>query len=76
MEIMNMEHTVTFEYKNYKGEISKRYVLPMELWYGTTPYHTEAQWLLKAFDINKNDYRNFSLKEIRNWSESNDKNND
>jgi len=37
-------------YKNWKGVIATRTVTPLEVWYGSTPWHKEAQWLLKAED--------------------------
>jgi len=52
---MSTEYTPTlqFEYKNWLGKVSKRTVIPYEVWYGITEFHKKEQWLLRAFDVNK-----------------------
>jgi predicted DNA-binding transcriptional regulator YafY len=71
---MDIKRGVVFKYTNYKGSVSIRHVIPIDIWYGSTEYHPEEQWLLKAYDIDKQDYRNFSIKEISEWrSLNNDK---
>lgn len=62
-----MQTTVTILYTNWKGEIAERTIKPIELWFGATKYHTEAQWLLRALDIQKNEERNFAMKDIASW---------
>lgn len=59
-----------FDYVNYKGEASRRKVegLP-HLWYGTTEYHQDPQWLMTAFDVNKQALRDFALRDIKFLSE-------
>ena len=42
-------------------------VLPKEIWFGSTEWHKEEQWLLKALDIAKNVDRDFALKDIQSW---------
>lgn len=66
-----MEQTVQIIYTNWKGETAKRTIKPIELWYGATEYHREAQWLLRALDIEKDDVRNFAMKDIEEWRASN-----
>ena len=55
---------LSFIYINWKGEISKRTVLPIKVWYGYTDFHTENQWFLKAMDIDKTSERDFAMKDI------------
>lgn len=62
-----MEKTVHIVYTNWKGETAERTIVPIELWYGATDYHPEEQWLLRALDIEKNDERNFAIKDIAEW---------
>lgn len=62
-----MNSTVSFTYINYKGEKKTRIVKPIKIWFGSTIYHTKKQWLLNAFDIEKNDYRDFAMQDIENW---------
>lgn len=61
---------VKITYTNYKGETAERTIIPIELWFGSTEYHPEEQWLLKAFDLEKKAERNFAVKDIRSWHES------
>ncbi len=58
-----LSNPLKFEYVNWKGEIGTRTIIPLEVWYGYTDYHTE-QWMLKAWDIDKDDERNFAINDI------------
>lgn len=62
-----MEQIVRIVYTNWKGETAERAIRPIELWYGATEYHPEEQWLLRALDIEKNDERNFAMRDIKEW---------
>jgi predicted DNA-binding transcriptional regulator YafY len=55
---------LTFTYTNYKGIISNRKVMPINLYWGSTEYHEGDQWLLKAFDLGKDEIRIFAVKDI------------
>ena len=65
-ETKSTEYTPTlqFMYKNWKGETNIRNVIPYKLWFGSTEFHPENQWLLRAYDIEKCVERNFALKDI------------
>lgn len=63
MDIKN-EQTLKFKYTNWKGETSIREVIPQEIYYGHTEWHPEDGWLLKALDVEKNEERHFSVKDI------------
>lgn len=63
------EKIIEIVYTNYKGETSKRRILPVKIWYGSTDWHKDKQWLLDAFDLGKDALRNFALKDISNWGE-------
>lgn len=54
----------TFFYKNHRGERALRTVIPMTLRWGRTEYYPEDQWLLDAYDMDKNDFRTFALSNI------------
>ena len=62
-----MNDVVTILYTNWKGETDERNIRPIELRFGATEYHPEEQWLLRAHDIEKNDERNFAMKDIQKW---------
>lgn len=55
---------LVFEYKNWEGKTATRRVIPISFWYGTTEWHREEQWLLKALDVEKNAERDFAVKDI------------
>lgn len=57
---------IEFFYKNYKGDVSKRYVRTMHLYWGKTEYHPKEQWLLEAYDLLKKDIRHFAVVDIQN----------
>ncbi|WP_204166268.1 hypothetical protein [Agrobacterium vitis] len=55
---------VTLTYTNYRGETSERTILPKNIWFGSTEWHPEPQWLLTAFDLGKQTVRDFALKDF------------
>ncbi|MVA91571.1 hypothetical protein GOZ80_05990 [Agrobacterium vitis] len=55
---------ITLTYTNYRGEISERTILPKNIWFGSTEWHPEPQWLLTAFDLGKQTVRDFALKDF------------
>lgn len=58
------DKTLTFEYKNWRGEVDIRTVIPIEVYWGSTEYHPKEQWMLKALDLKKHDYRDFAVEDI------------
>jgi hypothetical protein len=63
-------HTITFEYRNYRGEHSVRTVHPIHVWYGLSERHEEAQFFLKAYDPTKGAERDFAINDMvgdRRW---------
>lgn len=64
--VMGVPHRVT--YTNYRGETGNRVIVPINIWYGSTEFHPEPQWLLKALDKGKDQVRDFALKDlVPNW---------
>lgn len=53
-----------FYYKNYKGKFGYRTVQDPSIYFGSTNHHKEEQWLLRAFDIDKQDIRIYAVKDI------------
>lgn len=51
-------------YTNYKGETRERNITPITIWYGHTDFHPEDQWLIKALDNDKDQIRDFALKDM------------
>ena len=52
-------------YKNYRGEISERNILPLSIWFGNNEFHIDNQWLLNVKDCDRNIERTFALKDIQ-----------
>jgi len=65
---MNTEKIVKILYTNYRGETAIRKIIPDKIWFGKTDWHPVNQWLLNAFDLDKNAERSFALKDIKSWS--------
>jgi predicted DNA-binding transcriptional regulator YafY len=57
-------------YQNWKGEIAERSVQPLGLEYGSTEWHPEPQWLLRALDTEKGAERQFAMKDIIRFGET------
>ncbi len=51
-------------YTNYRGETDERIITPQRVWYGSTDWHPKPQWLLTAFDHEKQAKRDFALKDF------------
>ncbi|WP_018500860.1 DUF1653 domain-containing protein [Parafrankia discariae] len=67
------EPWITLDYTNHRGERKERLVRPERVWHGRTDWHPEYdQWLLEAFDKDRQDIRNFTLRNIHNWRPSTD----
>jgi len=60
----NQDKPVTLVYTNYGGETSERTITPIKPWFGSTEWHPEPQWLLTAFDHEKQANRDFALKDF------------
>ncbi|MDP3881461.1 MAG: hypothetical protein Q8Q31_01130 [Nanoarchaeota archaeon] len=54
-------------YRNYKGEVKDRKIIPLKIYYGHNEYHTGDQWLLKVWDLDKRDYREYAFRDILEW---------
>lgn len=65
---MSLNPNVTFTYKNHRGEISTRLVLPIMIAFGSNSYHPEPQWFVHGIDINKNAERTFAWKDIKDFA--------
>lgn len=59
--IDNSVKEIVFQYKNWRGETSRRVAIPIKLWYGTTEWHPSEQWFIRAYDIEKGEERDFAL---------------
>jgi hypothetical protein len=60
-------HLVWIDYTNWRGQRSRRRIMPIRIEFGSTEYHPEPQWFVVAIDIEKTDERKFSMKDIHSW---------
>jgi predicted DNA-binding transcriptional regulator YafY len=58
---------VSFTYTNWRGETGLRKVLPVMIMFGSTEFHPEPQWLLVAYDLNRQAQRTFAMSGIKDW---------
>lgn len=66
MQQVNLLSDIQFDYVNYKGIKGKRDVKVWNIYFGSTDFHTESQWLMKAWDYDKQDIRIFAMKDMSN----------
>jgi predicted DNA-binding transcriptional regulator YafY len=58
---------VVIDYTNWKGERRMRRIRPGQMYWGTSDYHPEPQWLLQAWDCEKREFRTFAMQCIHSW---------
>jgi predicted DNA-binding transcriptional regulator YafY len=58
---------VTILYTNYRGEKGWRKIRPIRIWFGRTEWHPASQWLLDAWDVEKDTSRSFAIQDIHEW---------
>lgn len=61
---------VRIDYTNWRGERAWRTIRPIEtkaLFHGASEWHKEPQWLLRAFDYERESFREFAMKDIHAW---------
>lgn len=58
------EQAVTVGYTNWRGEYAERTIRPLRLWFGSTEWHPEPQWFVKALDQAKDVERDLALKDF------------
>lgn len=56
---------LSFWYRNYRGELSERVALPIRIYHGATEWHPEPQWLLEAWDMEKDAVRAFAMGDMQ-----------
>lgn len=62
--ILEIDTPIRVRYTNWKGETDDRTIIPHQVWFGSTEYHPEPQWLVHAHDVEKDALRDFALKDM------------
>lgn len=63
-ERLRLETPFVATYKNYRGEVAERRIQPIRVDFDATDWHPEPQWLLIAYDLDKQAERTFALKDF------------
>lgn len=56
--------TLRFFYQNWRGQTGYRTVKDPKFWYGSTEFHKHPQWMIKAYDVEKDAIRDFAVCDI------------
>lgn len=59
------DRVIQFEYTNHRGETAIRTIEPTEIYFGSNEYYPEKQWLLRGYDLNKDNFRTFALTKMK-----------
>lgn len=51
-------------YTNHRGERRERDIDPVTLYWGSTEFHPDPQWMLEVYDHGKKTRRDYALKDI------------
>ena len=62
-EPQGLTHIV--DYTNWRGETARRVIRPIRMWWGKTERHPEEQWMLTAWDCEKDAIRDFAWQDMR-----------
>ena len=62
-----MQKQVRILYTNWQGFTSYINIIPKSIEFKSTDWHKEEQWILNAFDVDKQADRGFAIKDIKEW---------
>ncbi len=65
--VTDLNAAIEILYTNYRGETARRKIVPSSIWFGATEWHPAKQWLLEAFDVEKQATRTFAMHDIQEW---------
>ncbi len=59
---------VMIDYTNWRGERGVRRITPSSMRFSATEYHPKPQWLIDAFDHEKQASRTFAVADVHQWA--------
>lgn len=59
-----MGNLLRFRYRNHRGELVERAVVPHSMFFGRSDFHEGNQWLLRAFCVDRQEFREFAVRDI------------
>jgi predicted DNA-binding transcriptional regulator YafY len=58
---------IQIDYVNWRGERAWRRIVPQRLYFAVVEWHPGEQWILDAWDLDKDGMRSFAMKDIKSW---------
>lgn len=55
-------------YTNYRGVEALRHITIKDVYVGSTIYHPQMQMLMRAYDHDKKEVRDFAVKDVQIWT--------
>jgi len=55
---------LSFTYRNHRGDVAVRSAVPLDVRWGSTEWHREPQWLMRALDVDKGVEREFAMRDM------------
>lgn len=65
--LVDPDQSVVVDYTNHEGERRERQIVPFDLVWAATEHHPEAQWLLRAYDVEADGFRMFAMANVHQW---------
>jgi hypothetical protein len=60
---------VSILYRNWKGEVAWRRIVPLSISFESSQWHPVPQWIMRALDIDREAERSFAIVDIQNWKQ-------
>lgn len=64
---MDANQIVNITYTNYNHQTRTYRIIPTKIEFTKSQWHPEEQWILIAFDLDRNCERWFAMKDIQTW---------
>ena len=55
---------ISIVYKTLRGEIGTQTIVPKNIWFGSTEWHQNEQWFLKAYVLDQQEEQDFAMCDI------------
>lgn len=66
--MLESEKTINIVYTNYKNLTGIRRITPIKIWFGSTAWYPEEQWLLTGYDHDKGALRDYAFSHIKSFN--------
>lgn len=57
--------SIRFTYTNWRGITAVRTIRPISVWFGSTEWHPEPQWLMHGIDLGRDELRDFAMRDMK-----------